>query len=178
VSAAIVVAQHVGPLSFLPSILQSQTTLPVVTAATGDALTRGYIYVCPPGHHIVINPDATLSVSSRQHVKCVRPRGDWLFASAAASFGDRAIGVVLSGMLKDGAAGVRRLHAAGAQVAVQDPVTCLVPDMPRAALATGCVDAAHPPQNLASWVGRILEEAPIASSWRQWVEPFDSPPLD
>src|SRR3712207_6165820 len=77
-SVAIVIAHH-ATRSLLPDLMKSWTSWPVAFAREGQRLYGSRIYVCPPRRHIVINPDATLSVPAKQHVHFVRPSIDWLF---------------------------------------------------------------------------------------------------
>lgn len=131
-SAAIVIAHHVAAPSVLPLLLQRWGAARAQFAARGMRLHRGGVYVCPPLHHIVVNPDGTLDVSTRERLDYVRPSIDWLFESVAASLGDRAIAVVLSGANADGARGARAVRKAGGRVLVEDPSTAVYSEMPRA----------------------------------------------
>src|SRR3982750_657297 len=79
--AAVVVAQHVHSYTLLPQILARETHLPVTFAASGARLRSGTIYVCPAQQHLIVNPDATLSLSPRERVTYFRPSVDWLFES-------------------------------------------------------------------------------------------------
>lgn len=130
---AMVIAHHVTAPSVLPSLVEAWGAHRAVFAARGMALQHGTIYVGPPEHHVVVNPDGTLDVSVHPRVRFVRPSIDWLFESVAASFGDRAVAVVLSGANDDGARGVRRVRRCGGRVLVQDPHTAAFPAMPLAA---------------------------------------------
>src|SRR5262249_38913462 len=97
-----------------------------------------------------------------------RPAADPLFLSAAECFGERVIGVVLSGYLSDGALGSRGIVKAGGRVLVQDETTSLAFDMPRAALRTGTVDFSLPPAGIAHALTAMLM-APGAAAWfRVW----------
>lgn len=135
--AAMVIAHHVAAPSVLPMLLQTWGAHRAVFAARGMQLHCGGIYVCPPEHHVVVNPDGTLEVSRHPRVQFVRPSIDWMFESVASSFGDRAVAIVLSGANGDGARGARRVRAAGGRVLVQDPATAMYPAMPLAAAQFG-----------------------------------------
>jgi two-component system chemotaxis response regulator CheB len=80
----------------------------------------------------------------------MNPSADYLFASIAGSFTSRAVGVVLSGFLNDGARGIRLIHELGGRTLVQSPATAVAPDMPNAAIATGCVEFVVPLEGLSS----------------------------
>jgi two-component system, chemotaxis family, protein-glutamate methylesterase/glutaminase len=114
-------------------------TMPVSFAAPGALLRPGHIYVCPAAHHVAVNSNATLTVSSGPRVRFFRPSGDWLFEGASASFGARTVAIVLSGGQDDGARGAVAVRKVGETVIAQDPATCPYPEMPSAAIRTGAV---------------------------------------
>ena len=124
-------------------------TLRVSTVVEGTALEPATIYVAPPGLHLLVNPDGTLSLSKAELVHFVRPSADLLFESAAASFTDRVIAVVLTGTGEDGANGVRAVKTMGGTVLAQDEATSAYFGMPRAAIETGCVDFVLPLDEIA-----------------------------
>jgi two-component system chemotaxis response regulator CheB len=103
--------------------------------------------VAPAAEQLVVAPSRTLMM--RPATPGSRCLADPLFESAAAAFGSGTIGVVLTGRLRDGSQGVRAVKAHGGRVLVQDPATAVAPDMPTAALATGCCDFALPPDKIA-----------------------------
>src|SRR5437763_3607558 len=140
--AALVVVQHLDPRhrSLMADILSRRTALPVKEAAEGDELRPGRAYLAPPNRHLLVNPDRTLSLTQTELVHFVRPSADLLFESAAASFKERAIAVVLSGSGHDGAMGVKAIKKMGGTVIVQDARNAEFPGMPEAALATGLAD--------------------------------------
>jgi two-component system chemotaxis response regulator CheB len=99
-SAPIVVVQHLSPnhRSRMAEILNKRTCLYVKQAQAGDILYPATVYIAPPNLHLVISKDETLYLSNTEKVCFVRPSGDVLFKSLAASFQKRAIAVVLTGM--------------------------------------------------------------------------------
>lgn len=126
-------------------LLQRRTELPVRAAATGlPAFTRG-ITVIPGGFTAVVTQDGLLSLSQSDELG-----GDTLMATAAAAAPGRAIGVILSGMLRDGSEGARAIKRHGGWNLAQDPATARAPAMPSSAMATGCVDFVLPPHRLAT----------------------------
>lgn len=138
----IVVVQHVDPRhrSLLVEILARRSSLEVSSIEEGTQLAPSTIYVAPPGLHVLVNPDATLSLSRAELVHFVRPSADLLFESAAASFTDQVIAVVLTGTGEDGARGTKAVKAMGGTIIVQDEATSAYFGMPGAAIAAGCVD--------------------------------------
>jgi two-component system, chemotaxis family, protein-glutamate methylesterase/glutaminase len=167
-AGAVVVAHHVADTSVLPMLVQSWTGHRAVFATEDTPLSCGGIYVCPAGHHVAINPDATLALSTRGRIAHVRPSVDWLFESAAATYGPRALAVVLSGANADGARGAARIVRAGGVVIVQAPETCAYREMPCAALAA--VPSASPlaPVDMAPALIRhvTLVNAIHSDAWR------------
>jgi two-component system, chemotaxis family, protein-glutamate methylesterase/glutaminase len=142
---AIVVAHHVAGPSLLPCLIGLWAHHESRFACAGELLHAGTIYVAPMYHHVVINPDATLGVPKRERLRFVRPSIDWLFESAAASFAERAIAVVLSGANDDGSRGARSIARAGGKLIVQDPDSCEYSQMPRAVIDTGLAHSClHP----------------------------------
>src|SRR5262249_22783628 len=107
--AAIVVVQHLDRQhrSHLASILSRCTSLTVKDAKEGERVRPGVVYIAPPDQHLLARADRTLSLSHAELVHFVRPSADLLFESVAASYKERAIAVVLTGMGSDGAMGVR-----------------------------------------------------------------------
>jgi two-component system chemotaxis response regulator CheB len=173
--AAIVVAQHLSGVSLLPDILRRHTRLAVEFAEHGELLAGHRVYVCPPDHHIAVTPDARVALSRRERLDHVRPSGDWLLTSAAASYAEHAIAVVLSGMLWDGAAGAAEVAGRGGQVLVQDPRHSEHPDMPAASVRR-CVDAVVArPELLAPVLMAMLASVDLGERRRRWWTPFGDP---
>jgi len=162
-AAAVFIVTHVpvGGSMLLAGLLDARSDLPVAYAKDGDHIVPGRILVGPPDHHLLLTPQGVrLGQGPRENLS--RPAIDALFRSAAVSFGPRTIGVVLTGMLDDGAAGALAIQQCGGLVVVQDPLEADAPDMPRAALR------AAPTEHVArlSEMGALLtsltrEEAPL-----------------
>lgn len=169
--AAVILAQHLRGVSYLPSILKPTTKLEVKLAEAGDVLRCGTVYVGPPGRHIIVTADARLQIADRPQLRH-RPSADWLFESVAGAYGERAVAVVLSGRLSDGARGALRVKRAGGQVFAQDPETCRFPDMPIAAIQLGGVGKIGTPEDLASAVTGLLSRRKVAGNASGWPEPF------
>jgi two-component system chemotaxis response regulator CheB len=133
--AAILIVLHTAdhPESLLPQILERASKLPVSHPRDGEAIQRGHVYIAPPGFHMIVE-DGRLRVLQGPRENLQRPAIDPLFRSAAASYGPRVIGVILTGMLDDGTAGLTVVSASGGKAIVQDPASALYPGMPRSAL--------------------------------------------
>ena len=134
--AAIFVVLHIGKRSssFLDSILSRVGPLPATFAQNGEAYRRGRVYIAPPDMHLIIRGGRThLRRSARENLS--RPAIDPLFRSAAAQVGERTIGIVMSGALSDGSAGLRAIKQCGGLAFVQDPKDADVAEMPSSAIA-------------------------------------------
>jgi two-component system chemotaxis response regulator CheB len=118
------------------------------------------VFLAPPDRHLLVNANATLSLSRTELVHFVRPSADLLFESLAASFKARALAVVLTGTGSDGALGLRAIKKMGGRVIAQDEHTSEFFGMPDAAIRTGVVDMILPLDQIApamlSWVGRTV----------------------
>jgi two-component system chemotaxis response regulator CheB len=157
--AAVLVVLHISQsgTSVLPEILRRAGVLPAATALDGEPLLRGRVYVAPPGCHLMVDRGvARLSHGPRENGH--RPAIDPLFRSAATAFGARAAGVVLSGMLDDGTAGLHAIKEHGGIAIVQNPDTAMYPGMPRSAAAHVAVDALLPLPEIAAALVRVTGE--------------------
>jgi two-component system, chemotaxis family, protein-glutamate methylesterase/glutaminase len=156
--AAIFVVLHVMPggTSVLAQILQRKTALQCRPAQDGDPIERGRIYVAPPDHHMLLHRDGvTLSHGPRENGH--RPAIDPLFRSAARAFGRRVIGVVLSGALDDGTAGLRMIVDAGGCAIVQTPREALYGSMPSSALTHVQRAESLPVADMAARICEIID---------------------
>ncbi len=134
-AAAVFIVIHVAPQSpgLMPSILKSAGLLPVTHPVDCENIELGHIYVAPPNYHMVIDHDIIRVVRGPKENRH-RPAIDPLFRSAARYYGPRVIGVILTGMLDDGTAGLSIVKRLGGLAVVQDPADALYPDMPLNAL--------------------------------------------
>jgi two-component system chemotaxis response regulator CheB len=157
--AAILVVLHVASTgtSVLPQILSRKGTMPASFARDGEELRRGQIYVAPADHHMLVH-DHRIRLSQGPRENGHRPAIDPLFRSAARAAGPRCIAVVLSGLLDDGASGLRFIKRNGGVAMVQDPEDALFPSMPRAAMAMTTVDAVVPMAEMANRLCELIEE--------------------
>ncbi len=151
--AAILAVMHVGARkSVLPDILDKNSALPVRFAETGEAVRAGRILLAPPDRHMLVaNPAgrATVELNRGPREHYTRPAIDPLFRSAAAACGPKVVGVILSGYLDDGTAGLRAIKARGGKALVQEPREAQAPSMPHSALAHVAVDWCLPVAGIA-----------------------------
>ena len=147
----LVIVQHLDPRhrSLIADILSRRTKLHVKQAEEGERIAVGSVYIAPPNRHLLVNADHSLSLTHTELVHFVRPSADLLFESVAASYRDRAIGVVLSGSGSDGAMGVQAIKKMGGTVLAQNKESAEFFGMPGAAAQTGCVDFALPVEEIA-----------------------------
>ncbi|HEX2941297.1 MAG TPA: chemotaxis protein CheB, partial [Rhodopila sp.] len=153
--ASVFAVMHMGATSHLAQALGRTSALPVLTAESGRAIEPGHVYVAAPGAHLLIH-DSHLLLRRGPRENYARPAIDPLFRSAACRFGGAAIGVVLSGALSDGAAGLRAIKRCGGLAVVQDPDDAPVPDMPRAALRAARVDHVATAAALGPLLARLV----------------------
>src|SRR3954466_999831 len=157
--ASVFVVVHIpsSATSVLPQILSRRGNLPAVHPADGNPIERGKIYVAPPGRHLILEKRRVrLVIGPTEHG--VRPAVDPLFRSAALTFRERVIGIILSGNLDDGTAGFEIIKGMGGITIVQDPDEALYDGMIRSAIDAGRADQILPlseiPSALAGLVGR------------------------
>jgi two-component system chemotaxis response regulator CheB len=133
--AAIFVVLHTAPVGrgLLPQVLRRHSALPVAHGVDGEAIEAGRVYVAPPDHHLVVE-DGVVRITRAPKENHTRPAIDPLFRSAALAYGPRVVGVVLTGMLYDGSAGLHAVQLCGGTCVVQDPEDAMHGDMPRNAL--------------------------------------------
>ena len=124
----------------LASLFQAKCRLVVKEAEDKEPIRPGFVYFGPSDYHLLVEGDRTVSLSSDEPVLYSRPSIDVLFESAADAYGERLVGVILTGANEDGADGLWAVHAAGGVALVEDPAEAFAPAMPSAALAR-CAEA-------------------------------------
>jgi two-component system chemotaxis response regulator CheB len=156
--ASVLVVLHISRgRSYLPEILTRAGRLPACHPEDGQTLEYGRIYVAPPDHHIIVE-SGKVRVAHSASENGVRPAVDPLVRSAARVYGGRVIGVILTGTLDDGTAGIAAVREAGGVTIVQDPEEALAPGMPRSAIASGKVDHVVALRDIAMLIGALVEE--------------------
>lgn len=156
-AASVFIVLHVGAASHLAAVLGRVSALPVLRASSGERIERGHVYVGVPGVHLLLH-DAHLLLRRGPRENLARPAIDPLFRSAACTFGARVIGVVLSGALNDGAAGLRAIKRCGGIAVVQDPSDAAVADMPLSAMRYAEIDHVAPAGALGALLTRLSGE--------------------
>lgn len=155
--AAVFVVLHLSPQSpsHLPEILSRAGPLPARHPADGERMRRGQIYVAPPDRHLLVERGRVRVVRGPRENRH-RPAVDPLFRSAALAYGPRVIGVVLTGALDDGTAGLLAIKQRGGIAVVQDPAEALIPSMPASALEYVKVDYCLPLGEMAPLLARLV----------------------
>lgn len=155
---------HIPPaLSILPEILARRALLPVAHAVDLESVARGHVYVAPSDRHMRVE-DGRVRLNRGPRENRFRPAIDPLFRSAAETFGSRAIGVVLSGALDDGAAGLYAIKEAGGIAVVQDPKDAAYPGMPEAALRLVTADYVLPAGEIGPLLTGLVARPPSEPS--------------
>ena len=162
--AAVFVVLHVAENreSHLPAILNRGGALPAAHAVDEEPVRSGRIYVAPPGLQMYVHP-ARLRVRRGPVENLHRPAIDVLFRTAAHYYGPRVVGVVLSGSLDDGAAGLAAIKAGGGITVVQDPHDAKFPDMPMHALQQTDADYVLPAAEIAAVLSRLTGTSAAAA---------------
>ena len=164
-------SNHAGGL--LPRILERAGPLPASHPDNGEVIERGHIYVACPDQHMIVEA-GRIRNSRGPRENRHRPAIDPTFRSAALSYGRRVIGVVLTGLLDDGTAGLMVVHAHGGASVVQDPGTAMFPSMPQSALQrvpdAQVVSLDDMPALLVSMVAEQLKGAVQPLPWRDRTE--------
>lgn len=139
--APIVIVQHLNPMykSSMAEILQQNCKMMVKDADDRETLTPGVVYIAPPNKHMLVK-DRKIVLTTTAPIHFSRPSIDALFISVAATFGDRVIGIILTGTGKDGTAGVKAIKDRRCITIAQDERTSESFAMPGAAIGAGVVD--------------------------------------
>lgn len=158
--APVVVVLHVGGgQSILPSILNDLGGLRATHIRQDEELEPGHVYVAPSDRHVLV-VDSHLTLSHGPRENWARPAVDPLFRTAAQAFGDRVIGVVLTGQLNDGTAGLYEIKQRGGVAIVQDPAEAEAPSMPRSAIENVGADYVLPVAEIGALLVKLVGEAP------------------
>ena len=158
--ASIFISTHIPAHSpsFLAEVLSGGAALPVRQAVDGQPIERGQVYVAAPDRHLLL-VDGVIKLGAGPRENMVRPSIDPMFRSAALSYGSRVIGLILSGMLNDGAAGLHAVKSMGGTAVVQHPLDAEADQMPLAALETVDVDHVAPADQLGALLASLARSS-------------------
>jgi two-component system, chemotaxis family, protein-glutamate methylesterase/glutaminase len=151
--AAIAVVQHRSgeDSEGMLRLMEPHVRLPLVEVEDKEEIKGGYVYFGPANYHLVAERDY-FALSADSPVMYARPSIDVLFESVADSFGEHAIGVLLTGMSRDGTAGLAKIKERGGFVVVQDPASAEGQTMPESAIASVAVDKVLPLAEIAPFL--------------------------
>ena len=156
--AAVFVVLHIGAYrSELPDLLNRVSALPVVHPQNGDTIQAGHIYIAPPDHHLTVEP-GYMRLTKGPRENWARPAVDPLFRTAAHAYGTNVIGVILTGALNDGTAGLHEVKEQGGTTVVQSPADAVNAGMPRSAMAHVTIDHCLPLAGLPQLLVRLTRD--------------------
>jgi two-component system chemotaxis response regulator CheB len=160
-TAAVLVVQHLSPDSTgipLVARLNTHTSLQCQLATNQTPLEAGHLYLAPPDRHLLVK-DHHLLVTKGPRENSYRPAADALFRSAAVAYGANVVGVVLTGMLHDGTAGLEFVKRCGGIAVVQDPADAEYSSMPESALRAVAVDYVAPLAQMGPLLVQLIDPA-------------------
>jgi len=161
--AAIIVVQHIadGFSAGMVEWLGQSVPLRVLLATEGMLIRPGHVLVAPDRYDLLVQPDGTIHLSGLP-LLIQRPAIDIVMQSVAAVCAEQAVGVLLTGMGRDGAIGMLAIRRAGGYAIAQDGASCAIFGMPRAAIELGATDVVLPPQQIAAALCQRLAAGPYA----------------
>jgi two-component system chemotaxis response regulator CheB len=165
-----------GGRSILPEILSRSGALLATHAADGEPFHPGHIYIAPPDHHLLLLPGERMQLTRGPRENYHRPAVDPLFRSAAKVYGRRTIGVVLTGSLFDGTAGLLAVRGAGGIAVVQDPSDAAVAAMPQNASQVAGADHVVSADGLASLLVELVQQPLSYKGGPNVIDPIDTLP--
>lgn len=163
--ARMLIVQHM-PAGFTDSFakrLDQIGTVPVKEAVDGDRIVPGLALLCKGGVHMEVTDQGTVRFNDSPSLHGVKPAADYLFKSAARIYGSRCLGVVLTGMGKDGAIGALEVKQAGGLVLAESEESAVIYGMPKAACEIGAVSEQFPIEQMASAIVSCLARRPHAA---------------
>ncbi|MCC7645446.1 MULTISPECIES: chemotaxis protein CheB [unclassified Janthinobacterium] len=173
--AAILAVMHVGARnSVLPEILGKTSALPVRFAEEREPVRAGRILLAPPDRHMLVANlagQAMVELTRGPKENHTRPAIDPLFRTAAAAFGPKVVGVILSGYLDDGTAGLQAIKACGGKALVQEPQDAVAPSMPQSAIDHAGVDWRLPCAEIGPALLALASAAPAPAGAAQSLPP-------
>lgn len=154
----ILIVQHIarGFGQGMVDWLRGATQLRVATAQPGDVLQAGRVLVSPDDQHLGLGRDGRVVLYPRRDERELCPSADILFRDVAQAFGRKALGVIMTGMGRDGVEGLAALKVAGGRVLAQDEKSCIVFGMPKEAIAAGVTDQVVPLEQMAQAITEML----------------------
>lgn len=161
--APILVVRHISRDTtgkVIVDLLKQKSKLNCTEAKNGGKLLPGHIYIAPPDHHLMVDDDQSILLTKGAQENRSRPSVDPLFRSAAVVFGNNVIGIVLTGYLDDGTAGLKVIKRCGGICIIQDPDDAQYPDMPKNALNQVKADYCVPISAMGELLNKLVLKVP------------------
>jgi two-component system, chemotaxis family, protein-glutamate methylesterase/glutaminase len=161
IPAAVLIVYHISADAtgnVLLDSMKANSKLICSRAKDGEAINSGHLYIAPSDHHLMITKTHKITVTKGAHENRSRPAIDPLFRSAAVAFGNKVIGIILTGYLDDGTSGLLAIKRCGGICIVQDPEDALFPDMPQNALRQVNADYCIPIAEMGSILAKLFEK--------------------
>ncbi|MCK5820649.1 MAG: chemotaxis protein CheB [Bacteroidales bacterium] len=154
----IIVVLHISPSSdsYLTEYLNNMCELLVKEATEKEVLEPGVVYFAPPDYHLLIEEDGSLSLSNCEKINYSRPSIDVLFETASWSFGEKLIGIVMTGANWDGSAGLKTIKENGGFAICENPQTAAVPRMPESAIDLAKPDLVLELNEIGPYLNRLI----------------------
>lgn len=157
-NAAIVIVLHIpqGMDYRIAKGIEAVSSMPVALAEDGEFLRAGHIYLAPGGYHLLFEGNQKIVLAEGKRFNFVQPSADLAMKSLSRPLKGKIIGVVLTGMGKDGAEGIRHIKSIGGITMAQDQKSSAIFGMPKAAAETGAVDFVFPPDKIGKKLVELL----------------------
>lgn len=158
-NAAVIIVLHIrsGMDRMIVRGLAAVSSMPATLAVDGEYLRTGHLYLAPGGTHLTLEGNRRIGLVAGERINYVQPSADMAMKSLSRSHSGKIVGVVLTGMGRDGAEGIRHIKRIDGITMAQDQVTSAVFGMPKAAWQTGAVDFVLSPKNIAKKLVELLE---------------------
>jgi len=156
---AVIVVYHIHPDSgdFMVKYLGQRSELAVRQPIDKEAIEPGVVYIAPPNYHLLVERNRSFALSIDEPVNYSRPSIDVLFQSAADTYTEKLVGIILSGANTDGSLGLKYLKDRGGLAIVQNPETAEMGTMPKGALSAASVDHILDPDGIASFLNQMAK---------------------
>jgi two-component system chemotaxis response regulator CheB len=157
-NAAVIIVLHIpqGMDYRIAKGLDEVSFMPVALAEDGEFLRSGQIYLAPGGYHLLLEGNHRIVLAEGERINFVQPSVDLAMKSLSKSLKGKIVGIVLTGMGKDGAEGIRHIKEIGGITMAQDHNSCAIFGMPKAAAETGAVDFVLSPEKIGKKLASIL----------------------
>ncbi len=156
IKISIIIAQHIseGFMKNFAGWLKSETSKKIKIAKNGEKIKKGFIYFPPDGYHIRLD-GKRIKLLNSPPINGIRPSGNLLLKSIAESYGKNSVGVILTGMGKDGSEGIAEIFKRGGITVAQKPDTAFLKSMPQEAINSGLIKYDLSPEEIAKFLSKL-----------------------